>query len=237
MLSSRLHPRLLFYATLRATSTSTVALQARNSFATQLSVTPPVNLCLRGSEISTRFCQVPVFRISAPTPLRLPGRTSASRASSQPQKGCHMNLHSCSGAAQAAACARMLHVPAGSPRRHGTAIRNRLAVRIAGSHPADRGSIPRYGSNHVVYSQIWPSEIPVPQYLFAQAPTPGPCRFATSHPRNTHSAHAAPYCHIMILAAPQQHPIVQSSKHLRPTLQPWAAPSTPSSHITLAQQT
>jgi hypothetical protein len=27
-------------------------------------------------------------------------------------------------------------------------VRNRLAVRIAGSHPADRGSIPRYGSNH-----------------------------------------------------------------------------------------
>ena len=39
---------------------------------------------------------------------------------------------------------------------HGIAIRNRLAVRIAGSHPADRGSIPRYGSNHMVYSQIWP---------------------------------------------------------------------------------
>ena len=35
---------------------------------------------------------------------------------------------------------------------HGTAVRNRLAVRIAGSHPADRGSIPRYGSNHMVFS-------------------------------------------------------------------------------------
>ena len=34
------------------------------------------------------------------------------------------------------------------PAEHGTAVRNRLAVRIAGSHPADRGSIPRYGSNH-----------------------------------------------------------------------------------------
>ena len=35
---------------------------------------------------------------------------------------------------------------------HGTSVRNRLAVRIAGSHPADRGSIPRYGSNHMVFS-------------------------------------------------------------------------------------
>ena len=35
---------------------------------------------------------------------------------------------------------------------HGTPVRNRLAVRIAGSHPADRGSIPRYGSNHMVFS-------------------------------------------------------------------------------------
>ena len=34
-------------------------------------------------------------------------------------------------------------------RAQGAAIRNRLAVRIAGSHPADRGSIPRYGRcNH-----------------------------------------------------------------------------------------
>ena len=33
-------------------------------------------------------------------------------------------------------------------------IRNRLAVRIAGSHPADRGSIPRYGSPVMVSDSI-----------------------------------------------------------------------------------
>ena len=39
-------------------------------------------------------------------------------------------------------------IPLSGRGMQGTAIRNRLAVRIAGSHPADRGSIPRYGSNH-----------------------------------------------------------------------------------------
>ncbi len=34
----------------------------------------------------------------------------------------------------------------------GAAIRNRLAVRIAGSHPVDRGSIPRYGRRDMVFS-------------------------------------------------------------------------------------
>ena len=53
---------------------------------------------------------------------------------------------------------------------HGTAVRNRLAVRIAGSHPADRGSIPRYGSNHMVFSlKRADSEIPVPKILFSLA--------------------------------------------------------------------
>ena len=33
-------------------------------------------------------------------------------------------------------------------------IRNRLAVRIAGSHLADRGSIPRYGSNNMVSDRL-----------------------------------------------------------------------------------
>ena len=50
---------------------------------------------------------------------------------------------------------------------HGTAVRNRLAVRIAGSHPADRGSIPRYGSNHMVFGSTLPSEIPVPQIFLS----------------------------------------------------------------------
>ena len=36
-------------------------------------------------------------------------------------------------------------------------IRNRLAVRIAGSHPADRGSIPRYGRCNMVFSLKWPT--------------------------------------------------------------------------------
>ena len=62
-------------------------------------------------------------------------------------------------------------VQAGDRRGHGAAIRNRLAVRIAGSHPADRGSIPRYGSNHLVYSQTRLSEIPVPQVFFFAANT------------------------------------------------------------------
>ena len=62
-------------------------------------------------------------------------------------------------------------VQAGDRRGHGAAIRNRLAVRIAGSHPADRGSIPRYGSNHMVYGQRRLSEIPVPQtFFFAATP-------------------------------------------------------------------
>ena len=42
---------------------------------------------------------------------------------------------------------------------HGIAVRNRLAVRIAGSHPADRGSIPRYGSNRMQLPPLilqWP---------------------------------------------------------------------------------
>ena len=37
-------------------------------------------------------------------------------------------------------------------------IRNRLAVRIAGSHPADRGSIPRYGSNVMVSDTVGPRD-------------------------------------------------------------------------------
>ena len=48
---------------------------------------------------------------------------------------------------------RQGHSQVDSGDEHGTAIRNRLAVRIAGSHPADRGSIPRYGMCTVmVYS-------------------------------------------------------------------------------------
>ena len=51
---------------------------------------------------------------------------------------------------------------------HGTVVRNRLAVRIAGSHPADRGSIPRYGSNHHgLQPDNGRQEIPVPKNLFA----------------------------------------------------------------------
>jgi hypothetical protein len=58
--------------------------------------------------------------------------------------------------------------------KHGTSVRNRLAVRIAGSHPADRGSIPRYGSNHMVFSHnMADSEIPVPNYFFL-IPSLGP---------------------------------------------------------------
>ena len=48
--------------------------------------------------------------------------------------------------------------------KHGIAVRNRLAVRIAGSHPADRGSIPRYGSNqHGLQPENGRLEILVPQ--------------------------------------------------------------------------
>ena len=53
---------------------------------------------------------------------------------------------------------------------HGTAVRNRLAVRIAGSHPADRGSIPRYGSNHHgLQPDNGRQEIPVPKNLFVRS--------------------------------------------------------------------
>ena len=46
-------------------------------------------------------------------------------------------------------------------------IRNRLAVRIAGSHPADRGSIPRYGSNILgPRPNVADWEIPVPKIFF-----------------------------------------------------------------------
>ena len=46
-------------------------------------------------------------------------------------------------------------------------IRNRLAVRIAGSHPADRGSIPRYGRCNKVFSlKMADSEIPTPKIFF-----------------------------------------------------------------------
>lgn len=46
-------------------------------------------------------------------------------------------------------------------------VRNRLAVRIAGSHPADRGSIPRYGSNHCgLQPKCGRLEIPAPKILF-----------------------------------------------------------------------
>ena len=50
---------------------------------------------------------------------------------------------------------------------HGTVVRNRLAVRIAGSHPADRGSIPRYG-NVTKWStaKIWPIERFLCQNIF-----------------------------------------------------------------------
>ncbi len=51
---------------------------------------------------------------------------------------------------------------------HGTVVRNRLAVRIAGSHPADRGSIPRYGSNHYgLQPKCGRLEIPVPKYFLS----------------------------------------------------------------------
>ena len=56
---------------------------------------------------------------------------------------------------------------------HGTAVRNRLAVRIAGSHPADRGVIPRYGSNHHgLQPDNGRQEIPVPKiFLSAHGPS------------------------------------------------------------------
>ena len=52
---------------------------------------------------------------------------------------------------------------------HGAVVRNRLAVRIAGSHPADRGSIPRYGSNHYgLQPKCGRLEIPAPKIFFSQ---------------------------------------------------------------------
>ncbi len=50
--------------------------------------------------------------------------------------------------------------------KHGVVVRNRLAVRIAGSHPADRGSIPRYGSNHYgLQPKCGRLEIPAPKFF------------------------------------------------------------------------